>query len=209
MNKLIMTVFTVALLAAGSTANAASCKYTVDEVDLFTNVKLVATKWYSMTSAMSSAFKILVDNRTSVSVAAMAEGESNFIAIKLRLNDGVGSEPSNEELRDALLVEKGAQLMITLADESELVLYARKTVKGITRYGTSGGTPVVESNIVVLYPVEADDIEALLNQDVSFVSLAATNSRFTFADSDGHISFKMNRKGRGRFTEALACLEKA
>ena len=209
MNRPFIVTTIVAFLALSSAADAASCKYKVNEVDLFTKEKLVATEWYSMTSAMSSAFKILVNNRTSVSVAAMGEGESNFIAIKLKLNDGAGQNPSNEDLRNALLVEEGSPLTITLADGSELVLNARKTVRGTTRHGDSGGASVVESNIVVYYPIEANDINALLDQDVSLVSVTATAGRYSFTDSNGHINFEMGRKGRDRFSEALACLDKA
>jgi len=209
MNKPITFATIIAFLVISSAADAASCKFKVNEVDLFTKQKLVATEWYSMTSAMSSAFKILVADRTSVSVAAMSEGDQNFIAIKLKFNDGVYNEPSNEDMRDALLVEKGSQLVIILEDESQIVLEARKTVRGVTRFGDVGGNPVVESNVVVHYPVGDEDIEALLEQNAGFVIVSATAGRFAFLDSNSQANFKMNRKGRDRFTEALTCLSKA
>jgi len=209
MNRPITIATIIAFLVISSAADAASCKYKVNETDLFTKQKLVTTEWYSMTSAMSSAFKILVSDRTSVSVAALSEGEQNFIAVKLKLNDGAYNKPSNEDMRDALLVEEGSPLIIILADESQIVLDARKTVRGTTRYGHSGGNPVVESNIVVHYPIEDDDIDALLEQDAGFVIVSATAGRFAFLDSNSQINFKMNRKGRDRFTEALTCLSKA
>ena len=209
MNRLITIATTIAFLVIGSVADAASCKFKVNETDLFTKQRLVATEFYSMTSAMSSAFKILVADRTSVSVAAMSEGDQNFIAIKLKFNDGVYNEPSNEDMRDALLVEKGSQLVIILEDESQIVLEARKTVRGVTRFGDVGGNPVVESNVVVHYPVGDEDIEALLEQNAGFVIVSATAGRFAFLDSNSQANFKMNRKGRDRFTEALTCLSKA
>ena len=209
MNKPITFATIIAFLVISSAADAASCKFKVNEVDLFTKQKLVATEWYSMTSAMSSAFKILVADRTSVSVAAMSEGDQNFIAIKLKFNDGVYNEPSNEDMRDALLVEKGSQLVIILEDESQIVLEARKTVRGVTRFGDVGGNPVVKSNVVVHYPVGDEDIEALLEQNAGFVIVSATAGRFAFLDSNSQANFKMNRKGRDRFTEALTCLSKA
>ena len=209
MNRPITIAITVAFLVVSSAADAASCKYKVNEVDLFTQQKLVATEWYSMTSAMSSAFKILVNNRTSVSVAAVSEAELKFIAVKLKLNDGAHNKPSNEDLRDAILVEEGSPLTIIFADESEVVLFARKTVRGTTRHGLSGGQGVVESNLVVQYALESGDIDALLGQDVSFMSMAAVGGRFAFVGSNGQIKFEMNRKGRDRFSEALTCLNKS
>jgi hypothetical protein len=196
-------------LLAGSAADAASCKYKVNHIDLFTKEKLVATEWYSMTSAMSAAFKIVTQNRASVSVAAIGEGDLRFIAVKLKMNDGSGKRPSNEDLYDALFVEEGSPLTITLADQSELVLHARKSVRAASRVSTNTSPWTVESNIVVHYPLDDDAISALLSKDASVVNVTAIGGRYDFVDSNSQISFELNRKGRDRFTEAVSCLNKA
>ena len=209
MNRLITIVTIAMLLFSGSAADAASCKYKDNHIDLFTKEKLVATEWYSMTSAMSAAFKIVTQNRASLSVAAVGEGNLRFIAVKLKMNDGSSKRPSNEDLYDALFVEEGSPLTITLADQSELVLHARKSVRAASRISTNTSPWVVESNIVVHYALNDDAISALASQDASIVSVAAIGGRYEFVDSNGQISFELNRKGRDRFTEAVSCLNKA
>jgi len=193
---------------AGSAANAASCKYEVDEIDLFTKQHLVTTEWYSMTSSISTLMKkrFELDDQSKIHVAAARDGDQTSVAIKIEVSDDTGIPPSNEDLRDALYVAQGSPLTITLADDSIIELHASKSVRGTTHPSSSG---FMKSNIVVLYPLEASEVDALLNQNVSNVSMAATSGRYAYVDDKGRINFEMNRKGRDRFIEALTCLNKA
>jgi hypothetical protein len=209
MNRAFATILAVAGVGAGAVANAASCNYEVNEIDLFTKEKLVSTEWHAMTSVVSSAFKIAVNERTSLFVAGVSEGDNRFVAVRLRLSNGIAGTPTNAELRDALVVTGGSSLTITLADKSEIVLHARKDVRATTRHGYPGTQSVVESIIVVHYAVGDDEFDALIDQDASSVSMSATGGRFRFVDSNGQINFKLNRKGRDKFSEALVCLTKA
>ena len=205
--RLIFTII-ASCLVAGPVANAASCKYEVNEIDLFTKQHLVTTEWYSMTSSISTLMKkrFELDDQSKIHVAAARDGDQKSVALKIEVSDDTGIPPSNEELRDALFVAQGSPLAITLADKSVIVLHASKSVRGTTHPSSSG---FVKSNIVVLYPLEASEVDALLNQNVSHVSVAATSGRFAYVDSKGRINFEMNRKGRDRFIEALTCLSKA
>lgn len=194
---------------AGSVANAASCKYTVNETDLFTKQRLVTTEWYRILNPFVGAAK-----NSTIYVAAVREGDQKFIAIRIKISMISNTMLSNQELSDALYVAEGSPLTISFADESNIVLDARKDVRASTR---RGGGNVIESIVVAHFPLDADSIDALLNQEASSGSMALISDFYSDPDefafsplvSDGQMAFKMSRKGRGRFTEALTCLSKA
>ena len=209
MNRHLIVTIVALFLAAGSAANAASCKFEVNEIDLFTKQHLITTEWYSMTSVMSKAMlsiKFENEETSIIHVAAVREGDQTSLALRIKVSDETNIPITNEDLRDALYVAQGSPLTITLADKSTIVLYAGKNVRGTTR-SSSGGS--VNSSIVVLYPLGASELDALLEQNVRKISIAATSGRFAYLDSNGRISYKTNKKGRDRFIEALECLNKA
>ena len=206
--RLIITIIT-SYLKAGSAANAASCKYTVNETDLFTKQRLVTTEWHKVVNAFAAEAK-----NSHIYVAAVREGDQRFIAVRIKVFMISDTMLSNQELSDALYVAEGSPLTISLADESNIVLDARKNVRATTRRVGDNG---IESIVVAHFPLDADSMDALLYQDASFGSIAVVSDIYSDPDefafspivSDGQITFKMGRKGRGRFIEALTCLDKA
>jgi len=209
MTKRLIIAIITSYLMAGSAANSASCKYTVNETDLFTKQRLVTTEWYKLLNPFVAEAK-----NSTIYVAAVREGDQRFIAVRIKVLMISNTMLSDQELSDALYVAEGSPLTISLADESNIVLDARKDVRASTR---RGGGNLIESIVVVHFPLDADSMDALLNQDASSGSMALVSDFYSDPDefafspivSDGQISFKMGRKGRGRFVEALTCLSKA
>lgn len=199
----------IAMLAAGSMANAADCKYKQNETDLFTKQKMVRTDWVDMTSWISGTFNKTIGNRHEISIAASSEGVQDFVAINIKLSDTTQYAPDEEDIYHALLVPKGALLFITLADESEIELYALKEVRGTTRVKYDQGTFVVSTKFTNHYRLSAEAAAALTSQDVIYIRVAANSRRYEFVSGRGTIDFKVNKKGTGAFRTAVSCLQQA
>jgi hypothetical protein len=170
MNRIFAIASTVALLGAGAMANAASCKYDVNEIDLFTKEKLVQTEWQEISSEADNELftsKMKTNHKATLFVAGVREGDQRFVAVKLDLyNKRAGQptnkragQPTNADLRDAFFVTKGSPLTITFADGSEIVLHAKKDVRATTRNGividsVDGNQNYITSKITVDYAIE-------------------------------------------------------
>ena len=209
MKHLVLAVIAVSMLATGSTANAAGCKYKQNETDLFTKQKMVRTDWVDMTSWISGSFNQAIGNRHEISIAATGEGDQNFIAVNIKLSDTTRYAPDEADMYHALLVPRGAALLITLADESEIELYALKEVRGTTRVKYDQGTFVVSTKFTNQYRLSAEAAAALTAQDVIYIRVAANSPRYEFVSDSGTIDFKVNKKGTGAFRTAVSCLQQA
>jgi len=209
MKRLILVAAVISLFAAGSTANAAGCKYKQNEIDLFTKEKLVRTDWFDMTSWISGSFNAAIGNRHEISIAAAGEGRQNFVLVNIKLSDTTRYAPDEEDMYHALFIPKGAPLFVTLADESEIELHAAKDVRGTTRAKYDQGTFVISTKLSSQYRLGTDAADALTSQDVIYIRLAASSRRYEFVSDAGTIDFKVNKKGNGAFRETITCLQKA
>jgi hypothetical protein len=217
MNRIFAIASTVALLGAGAMANAASCKYDVNEIDLFTKEKLVQTEWQEISSEADNELftsKMKTNHRATLFVAGVREGDQRFVAVKLDLYNKRAGQPTNADLRDAFFVTKGSPLTITFADGSEIVLHAKKDVRATTRNGividsVDGNQNYITSKITVDYAIEADEIDTLTSKQLTLVSVAADVGRYRFVDDNGQIDFDMSKRKSKKTNKLLACLEEA
>jgi len=209
MKHLILVATAISMFLAVPTADAAGCKYKQNETDLFTKQKMVKTEWVDMTSWISGSFNAAIGNRHEISIAATGEGNQNFIAVNVKLSDTTQYAPDEEDMYHALLVPRGAPLIITLADESEIELYALKEVRGTTRVKYDQGTFVVSTKFTSQYRLSTETAAALIAQDVIYIRVAADSRRYDFLSDQGTIDFKVNKKGNGAFRAAVSCLQRA
>ena len=209
MKQLVLIATAISMLTIGLTANAAGCKYKQNEIDLFTKEKLVRTDWFDMTSWISGSFNAAIGNRHEISIAAAGEGPQNFVLVNIKLSDTTQYAPDEADMYHALFVPQGAPLIITLADESEVELHAVKEVRGTTRAKYDQGTFVISTSFSSQYRLGADAEDALTNQDVIYVRLAAHSRRYEFVSDAGTIDFKVNKKGHGAFKQTISCLQQA
>jgi len=209
MKHLFLVATAISMFMAGSTANAAGCKYKQNEIDLFTKQKMVRTDWFEMTSWISGSFNAAIGNRHEISIAASGEGAQNFVLVNIKLSDTTRYAPDEEDMYHALLIPKGAALSITLADESVIELHAIKEVRGTTRAKYDQGTYVISTKFTNQYRLGTDAADALTSQDVIYIRLAASSQRYEFVSTAGTIDFKVNKKGNGAFKQTISCLQTA
>jgi len=209
MKHINLVTIAISLLAITSVADAAGCKYKQNETDLFTKEKLVRTDWFDMTSWISGSFNAAIGNRHEISIAASGEGRHNFVLVNIKLSDTTQYRPDEVDMYHALLVPKGAPLIVTLADESDIELHAVKEVRGTTRAKYDQGTFVISTKFSSQYRLGADAAEALTSQDVIYIRVGANSGRYDFVSDTGTIDFKVNKKGNGAFKQTIACLQKA
>ena len=209
MKHLLLVATAISMFVAASTANAAECKYKQNETDLFTKEKLVRTDWFDMTSWISGSFNAAIGNRHEISIAAAGEGPQNFVLVNIKLSDTTRYAPDEEDMYHALFVPRGAPLIITLADESEIELHAVKEVRGTTRAKYDQGTFVISTKFTNQYRLGTDAADALTSQDAIYIRLAASSRRYEFVSDAGTIDFKVNKKGNSAFKQTISCLQKA
>jgi len=141
------------MLAASPAADAASCKFKQNEIDDFTQQRLLKIDWVDMTGWMSSTFKRTIGDRKDIEIAAESAGGRSLLKFRLKLSNAVKSRPYERDLYNALYVPAGSNLEIVMADESIIELIVDEEVRGTNRAKYDDGWWVVTSKFTVRYPV--------------------------------------------------------
>ena len=189
----------IVILGISSTANAAKCKFAKDEVDPFTEVKTLQTNWDQLTSTW------MADSREIDGwISVLSRGDWVTLWVKLDYTVKPKKKPTDEQLRNRIVVLEGAPLLILMEDDSIVELTptheVRKDAYAVAPWDhpmdTDKWTMRAAANIEYALPPEA--IAALKAQK-------ATDLRITAADREFDI--EVHKKSRTDFQNALACMD--
>jgi hypothetical protein len=191
------------MLSTVPAANASDCRYETNEVDLFTQERLVSTRADEFTEWMDDD---VIEPRAWVS--AVREGEQDFLAISLEIVELIGYEPTDAELRDYMFIAEGAKLLILLEDETVVELHSHKGVRASSRPAVkyerkyvSGPFKIrykINSNAAIRYPLDADTSAALAGQSATHVRLSTDNNDF---------DIRVHERPFGNIKRAVGCLQ--
>ena len=189
----------IVLLGLSTGVNAAKCKYAQDEVDPFTGVKTLQTKWDQLTSTWMADMRE-IDGWISV----LAVGDQVTLWVKLDYSIKTPKEPAFGSLRDAIAIQKGAPLLILMADDSIIELPAinevRKDAYSVPPWEQSGDTDkfVVRAVASIEYALSAEAIAALKAQHATDIRITAANRNY---------DVEIHKKSLTNFHNAFACTE--
>ena len=187
------------ILGLATAANAEKCKYAANEVDPFTGTKTLQTKWDQLTSTW------MADSREIdgwISVRAV-DGEAT-LWVKLDYTIRTTREPPYGSLREAIVIQQGAPLLILMADDSIIELPAinevRKDAYSVPPWEQSGDTDkfVVRAVASIEYALSAEAIAALKAQHATDIRITAANRNY---------DVEIHKKSLTDFHNAFACTE--
>ena len=208
MRHFIVTLsFLIAQLVVS--AHAADCKVDRVEVDPFTNEKTVHTQKRMLTERVSGFVgRVLGGNASEVLMRAISEGEKRYIAIEIRALKTYSTPPTEEDLRAALNIEKGAKLLVLMDDDSVVKLYADRDFRAKTAYDVdTDGNYGVEARITALYTLDEETAEVLVSREAMVGRVAVESGRMGLGGREGSINFGTNSKSKLFFKDAILCLQ--
>jgi hypothetical protein len=195
----VPVLLAIVILGISSTANAAKCKFAKDEVDPFTEVKTLQTKWDQLTSTW------MADSREIdgwISVIAV----DDYVALWLKLDYTVKprSEPSDASLKNVIVIPEGAPLLILMPDDSIIELPAVREVRADAYAVAPWDHPMdvntwtVRAAANIKYAMPPEAIAALKAQDATDLRITAANRGF---------DIEIHKKSRTDFQNAFACMD--
>jgi hypothetical protein len=209
MKTLVVLAITTFLLAASIDVDAASCKFKQNEIDDFTQQRLIKVDWVDMTSWTSSKFKRTIGDRKDIEIAAESAGGRSLLKFRLRLSNAVRNRPYERDLYNALYVPADANLEIVMADESIIELMVDEAVHGTNRAKHDNGWWVVTSKFTVRYPVDDALAKRLADENIVYLRVAARSHKYDFVTEQGTIEFNINKKAQHAFKNVFGCLRQA
>lgn len=201
-------LFLILLLPVGH-AEAASCKFEKNEIDLFDKILIVRTDTVSLQSTASRLFGELIGALSSIEVAGEREGDRLFLRFRVRLSDATHRAPKDRQLRDAIYVLERAPMAIVLADDSHVKLYAEKTIRGTTYAERDGQWHVIRSTIEPRYEMHESAVADLLSEDALAIRIAVKNGDYEFATEEGYIDFGIDQPSHSDIRNIIDCLHAA
>lgn len=198
--KPLLIAAMILVIIATPVAYAEKCKYEENGMDDFTGEKILSTKW--------KLFHTAVSVNSFAEAAGITEGDSNFLAIRTRIEEILAYDLYGDELRNRFVVPEGARLLILLADDTVVELAAHKEVTGVSRSSSANSQLTETSELeirykirttaVIRYPLDASSYTALAGQTATHVRLS-TNS--------GDHDFKVHKKLTDEIQKVLLCLK--
>ena len=214
MKDLILFLATASILLTSPVVAAApECKFTINEIDPFTNDLMITTEWEQLKSGLSEAVGLAFGDLSDISAAAIREGEQDYLALKLKLSDTTATRPSDDDLQYAVSVPEGAGLWVVLGDQTTVQLFADKAVRGRTKAKKDGaifateGRYLVKSTVIIRYVLDAAARDALTRQPAIGLRLNLRNRKFEFGYERGHIDFGVHEKSVGDISTVIGCLD--
>ena len=183
------------------------CEYKINEPDPFTNATHIETRWIKLTGWFGDVVRQTIGRNSEISVAAILEGEHRYIAMQLKLSDTTMFKPTHADVRDGIAIEKGRRLQILTMDNTEVSLYADRSVTGNTRVNVDDDIYIVKATIDARYRLDATSAVTLSSSDAVFIRVAATyNDQFELVSSDGFVDFSITAKARSEIRRVIGCL---
>jgi len=196
--KIIITLSLAIVLFLGSpAADAEKCKYQMNELDSFTQEKLVWTKWKSFTPYGNQ-----VTHHGWLS--AFSRDEAKLLVLKIVLVEHTSDQPSASYLDGRLIIPQDAKLLMHMADDTTIELAAREQAIGSSRVTPPGeisnrGTGyIVKTTAVINFELNPDTINALMAQGTTDMSISARSR-------DHYYPF--GKKPTDKFQFALGCIQ--
>ena len=205
-----MKILMILLILAPQLAAAVvpECKYQEVEVDPFTKKPpYAATKYVRLTNWLMGVINRDQGHNSEFQVSFVRARDQDFLALKIHLRRTSRREPSGDDLRNGLIVDKEAELLVLMADRSVLKLNSDETVTANTRYEIEEGVYVIDSSAIIRYRLAPGAAEQLTKQDPVRMRFNASG-RLGFVNKSGNIDFKISDNAGERFQEALVCLQK-
>ena len=187
--RIITLSFAISVFFAVATANAAKCKYNVDTVNHRTGEKVRWTKW--------NTFRLRQD---PVMLAVISEGDRKYLALRLTGSRGNRPDrPTTAVLDSEMVVQKGAKLLVLMADETVLELHADQEVVANSYYNVKGNSTYdLFFAVIIKYELDADAFASLTAQRLKVLRLSAGDEEF---------DFEFGKKGSDRVIKALVCIK--
>ena len=201
MKRFIYVVFAISILLGNGSTLAASCKFQDNTEDLFAGVTIVRTKWDRISPNWEKPLEKYIGY-----VSASTEGEDTFLSVRIRHLEQARFKPTKDELANALVVPKGAELVVIMADKTIVALPAAALAEGETvihsPYSKSYNSDdyIVITNADVKYEVDAAAAEALLAQDATIMRMVTTAS---------HHDIPIHKRSLDGIKNAITCLSSA
>ena len=198
MKKTSLISIAIMLLATLSPAQAAKCKYEVNSVDKFTKVKTLKTKWASL-----DPWSIIIgsDSYLVAAISAGLNAESRTLGLQLIRQQSSSYRPRDYELRDVIVVPKGARLLVLMVDDTIVELPALHEVRASAGYAASNGQQTefeIKTVAEINFALDESDVEALMKQEAKRIRVEAEDHNY-----DVFIAEAL----RDNFQWALGCIQ--
>ncbi len=185
MKRNLVVIFALTTLMCGEAVLAAKCKFREDMDDMFSGAPTLRTAW----------------NKNDGVISAVEEPGEQWLEVKVSYSRKSKFLPTQAELDTAMVVEKGANLEVTLKDGSVVELPALEMVKGSTGIGypyQSGNNEYATFvNLTPRYALSESAISALAAQNATRVRVHGQNQ---------HQDITIPKKGFKQIKEAVTCL---
>jgi hypothetical protein len=152
MRVLTIALLITALLLTNVGAGATECKYKKNELDPFTDEKIVLTKWKTFRPTGNQA----VNHGW---MAGAIEHGKTFLALRIGLV-GYHTQPT---------IPEGGKLLVLMADDSIVELAAYESVK------------LTSWSVVVKYELDAETLEALTAQGTTDIRVSTIHDEHDFS----------------------------
>ncbi len=185
MKRNFVVIFALATLLGGEAVLAAKCTFREDMDDMFSGAPTVRTAW----------------NKNGGVISAVNEPDEQWLEVKVSYSRKSKFLPTQAELDTAMVVEKGANLEVTLKDGSVVELPAIEMVKGSTGIGypyQSGSNQyAIFVKLTPRYALSESAISALTAQKATRVRVHGANQ---------YQDITIPKKGFKQIKEAVTCL---
>ncbi len=185
MKRNLVVVFVLSALLGGEAVLAAKCQFREDMDDMFSGAPTLRTAW----------------NKNGGVISAVSEPGEQWLEVKVSYGKKSKFLPTQAELDTAMVVEKGANLEVTLKDGSVVELPAIERVKGSTGIGYpyQGGNNqyAIAVNLTPRYALSESAISALAAQKATRVRVHGANQ---------YQDITIPKKGFKQIKEAVTCL---
>lgn len=190
MTRLVALAASQILLLSAGPAQASTCDYIHNTVDVFDRERRTMTSWLRLHGVVDDLQKELAGARQVIEVAGVRRGAQQFLAVKLRLRSAVAAEPSVRQLKDRFIVNGGGALAIQLADSSVINLAAAREFHGKS-IASIDDPRSIGTDAEVLYELDAPAFSALEQNPATAVLIETTANKYRLqvaADSSDSVA---------------------
>lgn len=186
--KTLFAVLITSALLLGSPTAVAKCKYQHDFVNTTSGEKVLWSRWEGLKSGWNDA--------PSFSGAAVAEGDNQYLAISLRVNDTSSQRPTKSDLENRVNIAADQMLLVRLADDNVLQLPVAKAAVSSTNFKLANAVHDTESMRDYsrnYYMTSYTTIKYVLDADAMAKLAASKAVDFRIQTSRGDIDFNFKR----------------
>lgn len=199
MKKLSTSTCVLLLLATNIFAQNDECKYDKNEVDKFTNKKVIWTKWERLQPLISRDF--------APDVRCTIQDTLKQLLVSMEGTDKIYEKPTNEFLENYIVVPIESKAMLLLEDNKPFELNTAKECRASCTYQpvytNSSNTSVnyysLSWRLVIFYPLNTVAIQKLSSQ-------GATEMRVYFKP-EKYQDYKISKKKYSIIQNLVNCIK--